>query len=125
MNTKKKILVVDDDPNIRELISVNLKAAGYDVLNAGNGQEALGAVALHTPDLVVLDIMMPQVDGWEVCKYIRDNSALEHIKIIMLTAKGTDKDKMIGRDIFRADDYMTKPFDIDELKMVIGKYLHD
>jgi two-component system response regulator VicR len=69
--------------------------------------------------------MMPQVDGWEVCKYIRDNSELEHIKIIMLTAKGTEKDKMIGRDIFRADDYMTKPFDIDELKMVIRKHLYD
>jgi two-component system, OmpR family, response regulator len=125
MDRKKKILVVDDDPNIRELISVNLRAAGYDVLNAENGQEALGAVKLYIPDLVVLDIMMPQVDGWEVCKYIRDNSELEHIKIVMLTAKGTEKDKMIGRDIFRADDYMTKPFDIDELKMVIMRHLHD
>jgi DNA-binding response OmpR family regulator len=125
MDRKKKILVVDDDSNISELISVNLRAAGYDVLNAENGQEALVAVILHKPDLVVLDIMMPQVDGWEVCKYIRDNSELEHIKIIMLTAKGTEKDKMIGRDIFRADDYMTKPFDIDELKMVIRKHLYD
>jgi len=125
MDRKKKILVVDDDSNISELISVNLRAAGYDVLNAENGREALVAVILHKPDLVVLDIMMPQVDGWEVCKYIRDNSELEHIKIIMLTAKGTEKDKMIGRDIFRADDYMTKPFDIDELKMVIRKHLYD
>ena len=67
MDRKKKILVVDDDSNISELISVNLRAAGYDVLNAENGQEALVAVILHKPDLVVLDIMMPQVDGWEVC----------------------------------------------------------
>jgi DNA-binding response OmpR family regulator len=122
---KKKILVVDDDSNIRELITVNLMTAGYEVIDAENGRKAVEVLNVQNPDLIVLDIMMPEVDGWEVCKFVRDNPALAHIKIIMLTAKGSEKDKMIGREIFEADEYLTKPFDIDELKLTIRKLLND
>ena len=122
---KKKILVVDDDSNIRELITVNLMTSGYEVLEAKNGREAVDLLTLHHPALVVLDIMMPEMDGWEVCKFVRDNPTMAYIKIIMLTAKGSEKDKMIGREIFEADQYLTKPFDIDELKLAIRNLLHD
>jgi Response regulators consisting of a CheY-like receiver domain and a winged-helix DNA-binding domain len=118
------ILIVDDDPNIRELISVNLLSAGYTVIEASNGREAMGKMQESPPDLIVLDIMMPEIDGWEFCKFVRDDPLLEKIKIIMLTAKGTEKDKLIGREIFRADEYMTKPFDIDELKKNVERLLH-
>jgi DNA-binding response OmpR family regulator len=69
--------------------------------------------------------MMPEIDGWEVCKSVRDDPGLEHIRIIMLTAKGSDRDKIIGKGIFKADEYMTKPFDIDDLTAVIRRQLHN
>lgn len=124
MNTHK-LLVVDDDTNIRELIFVNLTAAGYDVATATNGKDALEKISAFLPALIVLDIMMPEIDGWEVCKFVRDNPAFEHIKIIMLTAKGTERDKMIGKGIFNADEYLTKPFEIDDLRETIKRHLHE
>jgi DNA-binding response OmpR family regulator len=120
-----KILVVDDDANIRELILVNLAAAGYDVKTARNGKEALEKITTFLPALIILDIMMPEIDGWEVCKFVRDDPGLEHIKIIMLTAKGTERDKLIGKGIFKADDYLTKPFDIDELMKTVKQQLNE
>ena len=122
--TNATILIVDDDPNIRELLSVNLMSAGYAVVEASDGREAIGKMQDSPPDLIVLDIMMPEIDGWEFCKFVRDDPLLEKIKIIMLTARGTEKDKLIGREIFKADEYMTKPFDIDHLKNTIGRLLH-
>jgi len=118
------ILIVDDDPNIRELISVNLISSGYAVVEASNGRDAIVKTQASPPDLIVLDIMMPEIDGWEFCKFVRDDPLLEKIKIIMLTARGAEKDKLIGREIFKADEYMTKPFDIDQLKTTIGRLLH-
>jgi DNA-binding response OmpR family regulator len=118
------ILIVDDDPNIRELLSVNLIARGYAVIEAENGRAAMGKVRETAVDLIILDIMMPEIDGWEFCKFIRDDPQLEKIKIIMLTARGTEKDKLIGREIFFADEYMTKPFDVDEVIASIERLLH-
>jgi DNA-binding response OmpR family regulator len=118
------ILIVDDDPNIRELLSVNLISAGYAVVEACDGRDAIVKIQASPPDLIVLDIMMPEIDGWEFCKFVRDDPLLEKIKIIMLTARGAEKDKLIGREIFKADEYMTKPFDIDQLKIAIGRLLH-
>jgi DNA-binding response OmpR family regulator len=120
-----KILVVDDDANIRELIKVNLAAAGYEVAWASNGREAIEKIPVFLPVLVVLDVMMPEIDGWEVCKFIRDDPGLEHIRIVMLTARGTERDKMIGKGIFKADDYLTKPFEIDDLTDAIRLQLHE
>lgn len=122
---EKKILVIDDDPNICELLRVNLTAEGYGVSIACNGEEALNMIEGIRPRIVILDIMMPEIDGWEVCKAIRDDPDLEDIKILMLTAKDTDKDKMIGKHIFNADEYMTKPFGIEELLKTVGGLLDE
>ncbi|MCK8825023.1 response regulator transcription factor [Fuchsiella alkaliacetigena] len=107
----KKILVVDDDQNIRKLITVYLKQAGYQILEAQNGPEAINLTNNEDPDLIILDIMLPKLDGWKVCQKLRERHKLP---IIMLTAKGEKYDKIKGFDL-GADDYITKPFDPDEL----------
>ena len=121
---KKRILIVDDDPHISELVHVNLDAAGYDVDRASNGHEAIDHIATRHPDLIVLDVMMPEMDGWELCKTIRDDPECRNIRIVMLTARDTDRDKMIGKGVFGVDDYLTKPFDLDELLSICGRQLH-
>jgi two-component system alkaline phosphatase synthesis response regulator PhoP len=118
---ESRILLVDDDPVVRELLEVNLISAGYRTVSVKSGREAIRRLRRVKPDLVILDIMMPEVDGWEVCKFVRDNPELQAIKILMLTARDSDKDRMIGKDIFKADEYVTKPFDMKELlKSVSG-----
>ena len=119
------ILIVDDDPNIRELISVNLIAAGYSVTIAADGKEAIEKISADIPELIILDIMMPELDGWELCKWVRDDPLLQNVKILMLTAKGSSRDKLIGREIFRADDYMTKPFEIGILQQTVSRLLNE
>ncbi|AGB41465.1 response regulator with CheY-like receiver domain and winged-helix DNA-binding domain [Halobacteroides halobius DSM 5150] len=106
-----KILVVDDDKNICKLIEIYLQKEDYQVITAMDGQEAIDKYYEYNPQLVVLDIMLPQVDGWEVCQEIREDS---NVPILMLTAKGEKDDKLKGLEI-GADDYVTKPFDPDEL----------
>jgi two-component system, OmpR family, alkaline phosphatase synthesis response regulator PhoP len=106
-----KILVVDDEANIVELARLYLKNEGYEVVSAGNGLAALDRVRQDQPDLMVLDIMLPGMDGWEVCKQVRQTSRLP---IIMLTARGDDVDKIVGLEL-GADDYMVKPFNPREL----------
>lgn len=116
MNSNRlDVLIVDDDPLITELISVNLEAEGYGVRTASDGEKALEAIEQHKPDLVILDIMMPHVDGWEVCRMIKENPDLNSVRVLMLTARDTMKDRMIGQDILKAEEYMTKPFDMNEL----------
>lgn len=119
----KRILVVDDDPSIRTLLTVNLSAEGYDVVTAVNGVEALSKLTADTADLLILDIMMPQKDGWEVCKAIRDRENDQHLKIIMLTARDTLRDKMVGKNLLGADEYVTKPFDIDGLMGLVARMM--
>jgi diguanylate cyclase (GGDEF)-like protein len=110
----KHILVVDDDRNLRKIIQTNLELAGYDVTSAASGDEALGILDAMQPDLVVLDVMMPLMDGYEVARRIRRHPSNTHVPIIMLTAKGEVEDKLAGFDA-GADDYMTKPFGPQEL----------
>lgn len=109
---KQQILVVDDEPNIVQLARLYLERDGYAVSSVGNGQKALDAVRSQHPDLVVLDVMLPQVDGFEVCRRLRaeDNS----VPIIMVTARDDDIDKILGLEL-GADDYLTKPFNPREL----------
>ena len=109
-----RVLVVDDDPELVRLIQVCLETAGYDVEIATDGEEALGRVAERTPDVILLDVMMPKVDGLEVCRRLRADYETRSTAIILLTAKASSTDKLLG---FRAgaDDYVTKPFDPDEL----------
>lgn len=106
-----KILVVDDDQNLCKLMKIYLKNAGYDVLIANDGIQALEVFRKERPDLVILDIMIPFMDGWEVCQQLRRES---DVPILMLTAKDTKDDKIKGLDL-GSDYYLTKPFDPDEL----------
>jgi len=124
MNNKSKVLIVDDDRNICELIGLYLQKEGYEVLYAYNGINAVDTFKIQTPSLVVLDIMLPGIDGWQVCREIRKVSS---IPIIMLTAKGETFDKVLGLEL-GADDYMVKPFEPKELvariKAVLRRYEH-
>ncbi|MDQ7828705.1 MAG: response regulator transcription factor [Armatimonadota bacterium] len=106
-----RILVVDDEPHIVELVRYNLEREGFEVLTAGDGREALRQVGEGAPDLVILDLMLPEVDGFEVCRQIRGTSA---VPILMLTARGRELDRIAGFEL-GADDYVTKPFSPREL----------
>ncbi|MBI4236697.1 MAG: response regulator transcription factor [Chloroflexi bacterium] len=108
---KPLILVVDDEPPTLKYISMNLKARGYDVLTAGDGTEALKLVSENIVDLILLDLMMPGPDGYEVTKRVRQES---EVPIVVLSAKGQERDKVRALDL-GADDYLTKPFGIEEL----------
>lgn len=108
------ILVVDDEEPIQELLRFNLEKEGYLVSVAKDGQEALRQVLNDQPDLLVLDLMLPGMDGLEVCRRLRSNPKFQHIPVIMLTAKGEEFDKVLGLEL-GADDYMTKPFSPREL----------
>ena len=109
-----KILIVDDEPNIVMSLEFLLKKEGFVIETAGDGDAALEKVRSFLPDLILLDVMMPKKSGFEVCEVLRSDSALNHIRIIMLTAKSEEIDKVIGLDL-GADDYMTKPFSPREL----------
>ncbi len=107
----KKILIVDDDENICELLRLYLEKDGFNTLIAHDGQQAVSAASIYNPDLILLDIMLPLLDGWQVCREIRKNS---NVPIIMLTAKGETFDKVLGLEL-GADDYITKPFETKEV----------
>ncbi len=109
-----KVLIADDEPNQIELISYNLKQAGFDVTHASDGQQALHMIEQQLPDIVILDWMMPVMSGIEVCKIMRSMTETRSIPVIMLSARGEEGDRTLGLDI-GADDYMTKPFSPKEL----------
>ena len=117
-----KILVVDDDPNISDLLKMYFENEGYEVKLAADGSEGLNFFKMYEPDLVLLDIMLPKKDGWQVCREIREISSKP---IIMVTAKGEVFDKVLGLEL-GADDFVTKPFDMKELsarvKAVLRRY---
>jgi two-component system phosphate regulon response regulator PhoB len=106
---KEVILVVDDEEDIRELVELNLSREGYQILPSDTGERALELVRSRKPDLVVLDLMLPGVDGLEVCKRLKADPDTRHIPVIMLTAKGEEADIVAGLEL-GADDYVTKPF---------------
>jgi DNA-binding response OmpR family regulator len=109
-----KILVVDDEPDALELISFNLKAAGYNVITAETGNEAIKKTRALLPDLILLDLMIPEVDGIEVCKILRRDEQTADIPIMMVTAKASELDRVLGLEL-GANDYLTKPFSPREL----------
>ncbi len=122
--TAKKILIADDEPNIVISLEFLMQQAGYDVRSAADGDEAMRAMTSFRPDLVLLDIMLPLCDGFQICQKIRQDSELRHAKIVMLTAKGRDVE--VARGIaLGADVYMTKPFATRELIAVVRKLLGD
>ncbi len=117
-----KILVADDDNNICDLLKIYLENEGYEVVTAGDGVKAISSFKIYEPDLILLDIMMPRKDGWQVCREIREISSKP---IIMVTARGEVFDKVLGLEL-GADDFITKPFDTKEVaarvKAVLRRY---
>jgi two-component system phosphate regulon response regulator PhoB len=110
----ERVLIVDDDPDIQRLVSYNLTQAGFDVATASTGRNALESVQNHPPDLIILDLMLPDVDGIEVCRTLRQRDSSRKIPIVMLTARGDEIDRVIGFEL-GADDYVMKPFSPREL----------
>src|SRR5436305_4278815 len=108
---KTTILTADDDPQLLRLVARNLQFEDYDVLTASDGEQALALTEAHAPDVLLLDVMMPKMDGFTVCRRVREFST---VPIIIVTARGQDQDKIRGLDL-GADDYLTKPFSADEL----------
>ena len=106
-----RILVVDDEPAVTDLLAYNLRKAHYEVLIAADGREALRLARESRPDLILLDLMIPEVDGLDVCRELRKTSA---VPIIMITARGEEIDRVVGLEL-GADDYVTKPFSVREL----------
>lgn len=105
----QKILIVEDDEDIRELIAFNLEMSGYKIIKCDNGEDAVKTAAGEQPDLILLDVMLPGIDGFEVCRKIKKNNSLTEIPVIMLTARTDDDDIITGLET-GADDYITKPF---------------
>ncbi len=119
---QKKILVVDDEVDLVETIRFPLEAEGFNVLVAYNGEDALNQARTENPDLILLDIMLPKLDGYKVCRLLKFDERYRNIPIIMLTARAQEKDKIIGLET-GADEYITKPFDMDKLLEKVKAYL--
>ena len=119
---KPKILVVDDEPDVVQLVEYNLKAAGYDVVSAADGADALKKARSASPDLIVLDLMLPEIEGIEVCKQLRRDPHTSAVPILMLTAKAGETDRVVGLEL-GADDYVTKPFSPRELVLRVKRLL--
>jgi len=123
-NEPPTILVADDEEDVRELVTYRLTRSGYRVIGAGDGQEALELAAERTPDLMVLDVMMPKLDGYELTRRVRAETSLRSIPVILLTARSQETDVDRGFEV-GADDYLKKPFNPDELvarvRAVLGR----
>ena len=120
---KKKILVVDDEPDILRVTSIRLKKLGYNVLTAVDGKQGLDTMRREKPDLVLLDLVMPSMDGAEVCEQLKNDKVLKHVPIILFTAGGSPAmtDEKVKQ--FGADDYIVKPFDPEEFRGKVEKIL--
>jgi two-component system phosphate regulon response regulator PhoB len=114
--------VIDDEPDLVELVRINLDQAGYDVETAASGREALAALRRGRPDLVVLDLMLPDISGTDLCRQIRADASLADLPILMLTAKADEVDRVVGFEL-GADDYVTKPFSPRELTLRVAAVL--
>ncbi|MBN2453795.1 MAG: response regulator [Candidatus Omnitrophica bacterium] len=118
----KKILVVDDEPDVLRVMSFRLKNAGYEILTAANGRIAFDIISKERPDLVLLDLRMPVMDGCETCARIKNDEGLKEIIVILITASSGSKVAERAKEL-KADDYIIKPFDPDELISKVRKYI--
>ncbi|KLN60470.1 chemotaxis protein CheY [Kiloniella spongiae] len=116
------VLVVEDEPHIVDSLSFLMKKAGFDVFIARDGDAALRMVESRPPDLILLDIMLPRRDGFEVLKYVRSNDAWKEMRVILLTAKGRDVDRLKGMEL-GADDFVTKPFSTKDVVRLVKQHL--
>jgi DNA-binding response OmpR family regulator len=122
MNSKK-ILVVDDEADLVETLRFPLEMEGYHVLVSYNGEDALNQARKENPDLILLDLMLPKLDGYKVCRLLKFDERYKHIPILMLTAKTQEKDKILGTET-GANEYITKPFEMDYLLKKVKEYLN-
>ncbi|MFT4704942.1 MAG: DNA-binding response OmpR family regulator [Bradymonadia bacterium] len=118
------ILICDDDSNIRAILRAHLEEHECTIVEAIDGEQGLEAILVEKPDLVLLDVMMPQLNGWEIAKYVRMKQELKATKIFMLTAIGSKVNELTS-PLYGADAYLDKPFDLEELDATIGKLLND
>ena len=121
-DTSKSVLICDDDPVILRLLQVNLELEGYDVLLAHDGQEAVEVATEHHPGLVILDIMMPRMDGYQACQALKQAPGTSDIPVVFLSAKAQQSDIEKGKE-YGVDEYLTKPFDPTELLDVVQRLL--
>lgn len=119
---KKRVLIVDDEPDVVESVKFSLELENIECLEAYDGEEALSKAKKENPDLIILDIMLPKINGYKVSRLLKFDEAYKNIPIIMLTARAQEKDKQLGEDT-GADEYVTKPFEMDELIKLVKKYL--
>jgi len=119
----KKVLCIEDDPEMIDLIKLILERRGFNFVGAVGGREGLDAIAREKPDLVLLDIMMPDIDGWDVYRQMKSNKEFKDLPVIVVTAKAQSIDKVLGLHIAKVDDYVTKPFGPKELLRSIDKVL--
>ena len=117
-----KILVVDDEVYILHILDFSLGAEGFDVITAADGEQALSRARSERPDLIVMDIMMPRLDGYETCQRLKSDPATKHIPVLLLTARGREEDRKRGMEA-GADDYMTKPFSPNKLISRVSEML--
>lgn len=120
--SQKKILIVDDEVDLVETLRFSLENEGYNVLVSYNGEDALNQARKENPDLILLDLMLPKLDGYKVCRLLKFDERYKHIPILMLTAKTQEKDKLLGKET-GANEYITKPFEMDELIEKVKAYL--
>jgi DNA-binding response OmpR family regulator len=119
----KKILIVDDEPDLVETVRFPLEMEGYHVLVSYNGEDALTQAHKENPDLILLDLMLPNLDGYKVCRLLKCDDQYKHIPILMLTAKSQERDRALGMET-GANEYITKPFDIRDLLKKVKMYLN-
>ncbi|MFT6396016.1 MAG: DNA-binding response OmpR family regulator [Bradymonadia bacterium] len=115
-----RILLADDDPDIRAILRAHLETYSVTLFDARNGEEALEAILVEKPHLVVLDVMMPELNGWEICKYVRSKDELSAVRILMLTAIGERVNELTS-PLYGADAYLDKPFDLDEIDATVRR----
>ena len=122
-NGKKRILVVDDYPQVVELIKLRLETSGYNVLVAYDGQEGLNIARNELPDLIILDLMMPKMNGYKVCRFLKFDKKYKHIPVVMLTSRAKQSDADVGKKT-GADEYLFKPYNPKQLLDVVKKYIN-
>lgn len=120
---RKIVLYVEDEPEMIDLVRLILSRKGFNVVGAHGGKEGLSMIQQHCPDLVLLDLMMPDMDGWDVYQHIKSGENTRHIPVIVITAKAQSIDKVLGLKIARVDDYISKPFSPNDLVASVQRVL--
>lgn len=121
-NSTKTILIIDDDQELVSLLKMRFELEGYNILTAHDGEDGLNAAREKKPDLIILDVMMPQIDGFHVCRLLKFDLKTDRTPIILLTARSTPKDQAIGQDV-GSDFYITKPFEFEDLRKSVQELL--